>query len=250
MAAAILVLLALCGAWKSWAADRGRGAGIVDARDANPASAHEVLDRRSFLYRDPHEGGRVIAVIELELLGGAGGSALRLRPSAVGALVEPVRDLRGIAGANHRTARELDALVVEDALVLRVRSEDGTTRNLPLAGGHGAITAPCERAPDHAGSAPEPSALVRSERGSVPERRVRDDGSIDHDAHSSAQHVTAIELVTPQLERGRHTVEVVVRGQVRLAVDLALEAAGGRIVAVRGQAADSDSPLTPKDFQP
>lgn len=171
--------------------------------------ANPVLDEAWTEYRDRHQGGRIIARVHTVLARSEDGEAaeLAIRPSAVGATVEPIAGFRGVRGANVRTAEELEGLVGEGRIELWTR---------PAAG---------------AGEAR--AGVVRvAGRASLPERRIGAGGRIEFEARTRREHVTELELATGPLSPGAWRSEVVVGGRVRLAVTFTFDESGGAVLAV------------------
>ena len=74
------------------------------------AEATRVLDTRRADYLEDGGTHRHLANLELRLLTTDEAAVLHLQVSAVGPTVEPGLGFRGVHGANHITARELDTL--------------------------------------------------------------------------------------------------------------------------------------------
>lgn len=100
---------------------------------------------------------RPVAAMRAELLPCDGGAVLRLSVNASGVVVEPLPGLQGVHGHNERTAEELQRLLREHALQLVLRRSG---ENLP-------------------------GQLLEVARGTLPMRRLRDDGDIDFSARTA-----------------------------------------------------------------
>lgn len=186
-------------------------------RSARAAEPEVLLDALAFEYLDHHEGGRLVAMIDVELARTAEGQGLlRVGPRAVDPNIEPVPGFQGVRGANLLAARELGRLVERGELSL-VRFTGEAAEGRPTG------------------------RLLEVERGHLPERRLRDDGRIDWDARTSKLHVAQVLLATDPFGPGRHRIEVHAAGHPRLSIDVEFDAQGGRILTVHGQAGPGET---------
>ncbi len=168
-----------------------------------------LLDAREIPFHEdePVTRPRTLAWIRAELrAAGPDRAELVLRASAVAPLVEPPPGWEGLGGANGITARELGALLEEDAIGL-------------LTSG---------------GSLAEPrrTRATAGARGQVPVRRLRPAGELDWDARGPDESVLELVLESGPLAEGEYRAEVVARGRARLSVEFEWNGLGGRISAL------------------
>lgn len=166
-----------------------------------------VLAEARFDYHEEHGTGRVVAEVNATLRSRGDGAELAFSTSALGSLVEPLPGFEHVRGANLQTAFELEALIAENALAIETHST-------------GSDAAVIE------------GVLLPVELGTLPQRRMRADGSIDYDAQSPLLPLTA-RFVSGALPEGEWRSEVRVYGRVRLAIDFAFEDGVGEIRRVR-----------------
>lgn len=186
-----------------------------EPRRPGPRRPEAVLDRARLDYpEDPHPDapadpgrserqlttGRLVAVVDAELLEREGEAVVRFTLSALGPAVEAPEGYRGVGGANRITARELELLVDRRELTLRVASEGGCCRSVPL--GWSDVDATW-------GVLPERSVPMPHRRGEVPQARGEGGAEPPH-------LVTALALETPPLLPGRSRIDLLVRGVPRL----------------------------------
>lgn len=182
-----------------------------DAPERPPVAEHvpekRVIERRLHAYRDAHQGGRHVADVEVTLtLDERGRGEVTVRPSAVGVGIEPLPGIEGRAGGNLRTAEELERLALEERIELFSRSlDDGRERD---------------------------GTVAVAARGTLPARRLRPDGTIDHFAES-LESVLALELASGSLEPGAWRVTILVDGAPRLEVDVEFTREDGRVLEIR-----------------
>lgn len=182
-------------AWRSKAQPETQsGAAVV---------AEKRVDALVFDFIDPHEQGRVIAEVAVELWSDGGKLRLVAMSSASGARIEAQPGFEGQAGGNRRTASELTRLA-EGGLTFEVRSAEELH--------HGSVHA--------------------SRRGRLPVRRLRPDGSLDLNGVDVRERVLEMQLETPPLAPGAWIADVMVDGVPRLTIEFNAE----RIAAVYGEA--------------
>jgi len=194
---------------------RSRAAGAIPliafalcgCAESEPAAA---LDTTRIDYREDEGSGRIVAEVVVELAsvpGGAGDEAeLTIVPSALGPFIDPIPGLRGVRSANLHTARELARLFAEERIDVVTRRVDG----------EGEVR----------------GAVRISRSGRVPERRRREDGSLDYLAQSRDVLPLALSLESGVLGRGDWRTEVLVDGVPRLVVEFAVRDGGGEIMNV------------------
>ncbi|MCA8947961.1 MAG: hypothetical protein KDE27_00565 [Planctomycetes bacterium] len=173
--------------------------------DGVAPTAAVVRDRRSALFLEDAVVPRPIARVTAELIERGGVRRARVAVSALGPGVEPLPGLEGVAGANLRTAEELDRLLREAALQLVVRSAGES-----LAGRRIAVR-----------------------WAAVPVCRIGDDGAIDFAARTAREWPVEVTFESPALPSGETWCYLEADGVPRLAVEIA----GDRIVAIESLAA-------------
>lgn len=164
------------------------------------------LDRRTDWYREDAAAARPIAAIDAALVGGAGGAELTFTIDAEGAGVDPLPGLTSVAGANLRTAEELDRLFGEGAL--RV-----ATRRLGERQQH-------------------PGTIAISRRGTLPAHRIDRRGALRLFERTSAEYVLAVSATSGPLPDGEHETFVFVHELPRLRIVTSVGRGAGRIAAI------------------
>jgi len=173
---------------------------------AGPAP-QRVLAETRFDYHEEHGTDRVVAEVNATLRTRGDGVELAFSTSALGSHVEPLPGFEHVRGANMQTAFELEVLLAESALGIETRST-------------GADAAVFE------------GDVLPAELGTLPQRRMRADGSVDYDARSPRVPFI-VRFVTGALPAGEWRSEVRVHGRVRLAIDFAFQDGVGEIRRVR-----------------
>jgi hypothetical protein len=165
----------------------------------------EILHRLSAPYLEDDGSGRTLAHIAAMLRRRDDGVHLEIDIDSVHPSVDPVPGFAGIAGGNRRTAYEMDELVRTGALA--VVTSDASGRS---------IAGSCRSA----------------RRGAVPERRLREDGSLAVNALSPERLVLALKVDSGPLAPGRYETNLLVGGTSRLRVTFLCERDGGRLLDV------------------
>jgi hypothetical protein len=176
--------------------------GGTAAADPRPSPTH-VADGEPVLrlpYLDDVDGRRIarLEVFAPRSTGGdagSGGASLKLVASATGPEVDPVSGYEGIGGDNRFTAEQI-ARILDGSRRLRITARD-------LATG---TTAPVR--------------LYAGAYGTVPQRRLRADGTIDHLAQSARRLPLDLRVEAGPFAAGRHELELSVDGEPRLRVTL------------------------------
>jgi len=172
---------------------------------ADPADVGaRVLDVRTAAYREDAEVPRPVAAVRAELLQAQGTVTLAVAVAVIGPDVDPLPGVEGAPGANLRTAEELHFLLADDQLRLETR-------------GGGAVVA---------------GALQTVERGRVPVRRLRADGSLDLAARAPAELPLRVEFRSAALPEGRSYSYLVAGAAPRLLVECERSGDRARIVAI------------------
>ncbi|MBK8099085.1 MAG: hypothetical protein IPK26_18410 [Planctomycetes bacterium] len=168
--------------------------------------APRLLHRRTDWYREDAAAARPIAVIVAELHGAADRVELTFTIDAEGPGVDPLPGLTSVAGANLRTAEELDRLFGDGAL--RV-----LTRRLGDRAQH-------------------PGQIAISRRGKLPAHRIDPRGALRLFEQTEAEYMLAVTATSGPLPVGEHETFVFVNELPRLRVVTVVEPGGGRIAAI------------------
>jgi len=167
-----------------------------------------VLDVRTAAYLEDAGVPRPVAAVRAELSLRSGAVTLAVAVSACGPDVEPLPGVEGAPGANLRTAEELHFLLADDQLRLETR-------------GGGAVVA---------------GALHAVERGRVPVRRLRADGSLDVAVLAPTELPLRVVFRSAALPEGRSYSCLVAGRAPRLLVECERSGDRARIVAIESLA--------------
>ncbi len=171
-----------------------------------PPHEPQVLDRRHADYVEDEGGGRVLAGLDLQLLRHADGTRLRITTSAAAPEVDPVPGFRGVSGANHITARELETTLQSGQLKMVTQIAGQTGKHL--------------------------GRCWPGRRGHIRERRVDGDGKLLLDVKSQQTYLLEVHSESILLGDGEHDNYLEVKGVPRLRVRTVVDGATGRIVEV------------------
>ncbi len=163
-----------------------------------------VLDRRAADFREDEDSARVVASLEATLVRADGRTRLEIRACAVGPRVDAARGVRGVRGGNAIAAEEIAAIVAGGRAEVRVN-----------------------------GRAVGTLAVGRS--GEVLERRLGEDGDVEHVAARGAGPLEVVFAAPLDRRDEVADVEVVVDGRVR--VRARVRDRGMRLVLLEGVAA-------------
>lgn len=186
----------------------------VAPRDKPPATSTQtqlsspaavVVDTRRADYYEDEGTGRVLADVRASMLREPDGrTLLRMDIAAEGPLVQPIPGFAGVHGANRDTAREILEIIEDERWEVVITDERGQERR----GGRFVVT----------------------REGTLPERRIRPDGTLDVDGRTDLVLPLEARVVTPPLARGRHRVELFVDHEPRLFAIVRVFRHGARIL--------------------
>ena len=175
----------------------------------DPAYLDLVLDQVQADYVEDEGTNRVLAGLHLQLRShwGTGKTHLLLRISADSPNVDPVPGYRGVRGANHITARELERALREGHLRLITMHADSNKKHV--------------------------GRFWAGRRGRLQERRIDDDGKLLLNAESEHDYLLAVHGESVSLPDGEHETFVEVKGVPRVLIRTTVSGERGRIVGVR-----------------
>lgn len=182
----------------------GRAAAQEGGSDA--PGGRILLATRNMAYLE-NADGRPVASVTARLVCTPGGVCLVLGLAAEAPGLVPPRGYRGRRGANVVTARELQALLRDPGLTLRPRT-----------------------GPE---SVPSSGRVVAVERGLLPIRRLRPDGSLEHQGRTARLLTRRVVLETSPIPPGHHRWALQAGGRALLLLGFQVEPGGGRLTELR-----------------
>ncbi len=166
----------------------------------------EVLDETYADYLEDEQTNRILAGIQVQLRRTGDETRVHLTASAEAPNVDQVPGYRGLRGANHITARELERTLTSGQLRIVTQLADSRTKHL--------------------------GTCRPGRRGHIPERRVDEDGKLLLHALSKRDYLLEVHCRSVPLPDGEHDTYVEVKGVPRLRVQTVVREGTGRIVSV------------------
>lgn len=129
---------------------------------------------------------------------------LRLRVSAVGEGVDSLPGFTGVNGTNLQTAYELDQLIKGDLVEILTFSSTGLSQGV--------------------------GNLIPRSRGRISTRQLSYEGVISYDELSNQVYWLSFDAIGPPLKKGNYRTEIWARGELRLGIEIAINADGSGTV--------------------
>lgn len=168
--------------------------------------AVHVLDEVTADYVEDGHTNRVLAGIRVQLRRIGSEARLRVTASAESPNVDPVPGYRGLRGANHTTAQELETTLVSGELKILTRHQGRSAKRF--------------------------GTCSPGRWGPIPERRVDENGKLALHVPSRRDYLLEVHGLSVALPDGEHDTYLEVKGVPRLRVRARLENGRGKILSV------------------
>ncbi len=167
----------------------------------------EILDETYADYLEDEQTNRILAGIQVQLRRAGDETRVHLTASAQAANVDQVPGYRGLRGANHITARELEKTLTSGQLRIVTQHAESSTKHF--------------------------GTCWPGRRGRIPERRVDENGKLLLRALSKREYLLEVHGRSVALPDGEHDTYVEVKGVPRLRVRTVVREGMGQIVSVQ-----------------